>query len=222
MSELLKQRSSMNRDSLRSFDPRGRPLRELVIFDLETTGLSPSDDEIIQIAASRIVDGRIDSDDGFFSYVRPRQRIDPFITSYTGITNEDVRDAPGPLEVLEEFSLYCGDALLVAHNGHRFDIPFLRQVCRRRRCSVRDTNYIDSMHLSWRVWGRARGMSHRLDSVVSRLRVRAAGVRRHDARGDVALLSRCVVGLLKRLERAADPGKVNVYPCVLPAARAGA
>lgn len=212
----------MNRDPIRSFDPREGPLKELVVFDLETTGLSPSDDEIIQIAASRIVDGRIDSDGGFFSYVKPRHRIDSFITNYTGITDEDVRDAPGPLEVLEEFSVYCGDALLVAHNGHTFDIPFLRQVCRRRRCSVRDARYIDSMHLSWRVWGRARGMSHGLDSVVSRLRVRTAGVKRHDARGDVALLARCVVGLLERLERVADPGRVLVYPCVLPAGRADA
>jgi hypothetical protein len=49
--------------------------------------------------------------------------------------------------------------------------------------------------------------------------VATEGIRRHDARGDVALLSRCVVKLLDRLERSADEHSVNVYPCVLPAVK---
>ncbi len=202
-----------------SFDPREGPLNDLVVFDLETTGLSPADDEIIQIAALRVVGGRIRHDDAFFSYVKPRHSIDPFITRFTGISDRDVRHASGPLDVLEKFSRYCRDALLVAHNGHTFDIPFLRQVCARRHCGVRETRYIDSMHLSWRVWGRARGVSHGLDGVVSRLRVKADGARRHDARGDVALLARCVVSLLDRLALGGAERPVNVYPCVLPAMR---
>jgi DNA polymerase III epsilon subunit family exonuclease len=209
----------MSEGPIRNFDPRRGSLRNLVVFDLETTGLSPQDDEIIQIAALRIVDGEIAAGEDFFSYVKPRRRIDPFITGFTGITDRDVHEAPGPVEVLARFSRYCGDALLVAHNGHTFDVPFLRRACDRRRCSVRQVSYIDSLHLSWGVWGRARGVSHALDRVVSRLRVATEGIRRHDARGDVALLSRCVVKLLDRLERSADEHSVNVYPCVLPAVK---
>jgi len=199
------------------FDPGDRLLRDLVVFDLETTGLSAYDDEIIQIAAVRIRDGRIRAAESFATYARPRRSISAFITRYTGITNADVRDAPAPRQAVSAFSAFCGNGLLVAHNGHSFDIPFLQRVCARNGELVRDAAYIDSMHLSWQVWGRTRGMSHGLDSVIARLGVRLRGARRHDARGDVALLADCVVELLERMRRGGHRHHLNVYRCALPA-----
>lgn len=195
---------------------RPQILENLVVFDLETTGLSPQFDEIIQVAGVRVVDGRIRPEDTFFSYVRPKHAIDPFITDLTGISNRHVRNAPPPGDVLREFSEYCGNSLLVAHNGHRFDIPFLERTRSSCRLRGRKASYIDSMHLSWAVWGRPRGVSHGLDSVVARLRVRSRGQRRHDARGDVVLLAQCVVRLVSRLRESEADAGVNVYACALP------
>jgi DNA polymerase-3 subunit epsilon len=196
-------------------------LRHVVVFDLETTGLSPDSDEIIQIAAQRIVDGRIVPGEAFASHVRPAGPVPPFITRLTGITDADVRSAPRVAEVLPAFSAYCRDALLVAHNGHAFDVPFLRRACRGRTTGLRRVSYIDSMHLSWQVWGRGRGMSHGLDSVIGRLGVRTAGIRRHDARGDVHLLAECVLHLVDRAGRLDRLGAVKVHDCDLPAAVPG-
>jgi DNA polymerase III epsilon subunit family exonuclease len=193
-------------------------LRHLVVFDLETTGLSPENDEIIQIAALRIVGGRLRSADSFSSYVRPARPVSPFITNLTGITQRDVAAAPRIAEVLPGFSAFCGDALLAAHNGHTFDVPFLRRACRGRSAGLRQVPYIDSMHLSWQVWGRGRGLSHGLDSVIARLGVATAGVRRHDARGDVDLLARCVLDLVARASRLRRLASLSVYNCHLPAA----
>ncbi len=67
-----------------------------VVYDLETTGLCPDSDEFIQIAAVRLRSGCLCPAETFFSYARPRQRISAFITSYTGIGNEHVRNAPRP------------------------------------------------------------------------------------------------------------------------------
>jgi len=194
----------------------GELLADTVVFDLETTGLSPSHDEIIQVAAVRIRDGKVRSKDPFFSYVRPRRRIDPFITSLTGVTNADVQDAPGALEVVERFASFCGESLLVAHNGHTFDVPFILSACSGRGRKGREVRYLDSMHLSWLVWGRARGVSHSLDAVVSRLSVTQGAGRRHDARGDVALLAECYLRLVDMLDRAGWRQPPRIYSCRLP------
>jgi len=199
------------------FEPGATLLKSLVVFDLETTGLYPGNDEIIQIAAMRLVDGTIRPDDSYFSYVNPGRPIDSFITDYTGISDRDVAGAPGPREAVNEFSKFCGSSLLVAHNGHAFDIPFLQKVSTRNRRGLRPISYIDSMHMSWQVWGRGRGISHSLDNVVSRLRVPSGDVRRHDARGDVLLLARCVVAMLERMTRARRGYRLSVYRSHLPA-----
>lgn len=190
--------------------------QDLVVFDLETTGLSPQNSEIIQIAAARIQRGEILEKPVFFSYVKPKQKISAFITEYTGITNRDVSRAPRAVDVLTKFSVYCGEAVLIAHNGHRFDIPFLRAACKRRTRRIREVKYIDSMHLSWQVWGRARGKSHSLDNVALRLRIAQEDIRRHDARGDVELTARCIIKLFSRLRQIGDAPKLKVYTGVLP------
>lgn len=192
-------------------------LDDLVVFDLETTGLSPRGDEIIQIAAARVRGGRLVEEDGFFSYVKPSGPIPPFITSYTGVTEEDVRGAPGEWEVLSAFSEYSRDSVLVAHNGHSFDMNFLRSACEQNTQPSREVEYVDSMHLSWAVWGRRRGCSHSLDGVASRLAVGEPTARRHDARGDVEMTAQCVVQLLERLRAAEEVRPVKVYVGALPA-----
>ena len=191
-------------------------LADSVVFDLETTGLSPSDDEIIQIAAVRIRDGRVTPRDRFFSYVKPRRRIDSYITYLTGITNDHVRGAPRAFDILRQFTCFCGNSLLIGHNARAFDVPFLRSACSKRRAVLRDLQYVDSMHLSWLLWGREQGVSHSLDEVVSRLRVRRQGARRHDARGDVKLLAECVLMLTERLDRSGRGRLPKVYTIGLP------
>ncbi|MFC1526038.1 PolC-type DNA polymerase III [Candidatus Latescibacterota bacterium] len=191
-------------------------LDDLVVFDLETTGLSPSADDIIQIAATRVRGGQLVEGDGFFSYVKPSGPIPPFITSYTGVTDDDVREAPREWEVLSAFAQYSRDAVLVAHNGHSFDMNFLRSACAQNVQPSREVEYVDSMHLSWAVWGRQRGSRHGLDAVASRLQVVPPTARRHDARGDVELTAQCVVQLLDLLKGAEEVRPVKVYVGTLP------
>jgi DNA polymerase III alpha subunit (gram-positive type) len=140
-----------------------------VIFDLETTGLYPDGCEIIQIAATRFQNGQIDSGKSFFSYCRPERPIPRFISEYTGITDRDVRNAPRPIEVLEQFSTFVGDSVLMAHNGHRFDNKFLEATCGRHGSRIRPVESIDTISLSRRLFGTTRGTGHSLDRVIQRL-----------------------------------------------------
>jgi DNA polymerase III epsilon subunit family exonuclease len=171
-----------------------------VIFDLETTGLYPGSCEIIQIAATRFANGRATGGEAFFSYCRPRHPIPRFITDYTGITERDVRTAPQPIEVLAQFSAYVGEAVIMAHNGHRFDIKFLEATCLRHGVTTRKVESIDTITLSKRLFGATRGTGHSLDAVLDRLGLRASQYQRHDARGDVQALADAVARMWRRLD----------------------
>ena len=170
-----------------------------VVYDLETTGLDPEDDEFIQIAAMRFSAGCLCPAETFASFARPRKRISPFIESYTGVGNHHVQNAARPEEVLCEFAAWSGDSTLIAHNGLRFDSKFLAATCRRHGLPVREIHCIDSIHMSKMLFGKTRGTGHSLDHLVSRLRIDAHGVRRHDARGDVEILGSAVSHMWQRL-----------------------
>jgi len=170
-----------------------------VIYDLETTGLDPEQDEFIQIAAMRFSAGCLCPGESFASFARPRRRISAFIESYTGVGNDHVKDAGRPEEVLLEFAAWSGNSTLIAHNGLRFDSKFLSSTCRRHGLPMQDVHSIDSIHMSKMLFGKTRGTGHSLDHLVSRLKIDARDIRRHDARGDVAILGRAVLGMWQRL-----------------------
>lgn len=93
------------------------------IFDFETTGLSPVNDQIIEVAAIRMRNGKCVGE--FSIIINPQVDVPEFITNLTGITNEDVRNQPTLGEVLPFFLDFIGDSLLVAHNA-AFDLAFLQ------------------------------------------------------------------------------------------------
>ena len=189
--------------------------RDFVIYDLETTGLSPDEEDLIQIAAIRFQDGKPVTGESFFSYAKPRRAISSFITSYTGITNGDVRGAPSPCEVLVEFSRFVGGSTLISHNGLRFDSKFLAATCVRGGVARREVPSIDSIWLSKAVFGNQRGTRHGLDIVIERLGIRP-DVRRHDARGDVELLGLAVSHLWRHLNLPHDAAGVRRHETHLP------
>ncbi len=108
----------------------------LVVLDLETTGLSPSENEIIEIALMRVESDRIER---FSRLVDPGVPIPPFITKLTGITSADVAGKPDVYSVLEEALPYLDGAVLVIQNAP-FDMGFLRP--RARRLGVKIHNEV--------------------------------------------------------------------------------
>jgi DNA polymerase-3 subunit epsilon/ATP-dependent DNA helicase DinG len=96
---------------------------ELVALDLETTGLDPINDTIIEVGAVRTREGAIV--ETFSTLVNPGRPIPPHITHLTGIQPEDVLDQPGIDGVLPALSQFAGDAIIIGHNIS-FDLDFLR------------------------------------------------------------------------------------------------
>ena len=93
-----------------------------VALDLETTGLDPESDEIIEVGAVKF-QGE-DVLDTFRSYVNPDRSLSSFITGYTGISQRDVDGAPPFSSIASELSGFIGAAPVVGHNIP-FDLSFL-------------------------------------------------------------------------------------------------
>ena len=172
---------------------------DFVIYDLETTGLSPDLHEIIQVAAMKFRHGKLIRSESFFSYAKPTRPIPSFITSYTGISDRHVAASPRAHQVLIDFSQFVGDAKLIAHNGHRFDSKFLASTCSRHSVATKEVAAIDSITLSRRLFGTVRGTGHGLDRVLSRCCISKSGLARHDARGDVELLGLALEVMWRKL-----------------------
>ncbi|HEX3980257.1 MAG TPA: exonuclease domain-containing protein, partial [Acidimicrobiales bacterium] len=107
-----------------SFDELGTPLSQVtfVVVDVETTGGSPVTDSLTEVAAARYRGGELLGT--YQTFVRPDERIPPFITALTGISDAMVADAPRVGEMLPSFLEFIGRSVLVGHNL-RFDRSFL-------------------------------------------------------------------------------------------------
>ncbi|RDY24753.1 PolC-type DNA polymerase III [Romboutsia maritimum] len=97
-----------------------------VVFDIETTGFSNTNDKITEIGAVKIEDFKIV--DRFSELINPQKDISYKIQELTGITNDLVRDKPTIEEILPKFMEFVGDSVLVAHNAE-FDTGFISQKC---------------------------------------------------------------------------------------------
>ncbi len=96
----------------------------LVAIDLETTGLDPLKDAIIEIAAVRFSGTRVEAE--WTSLINPARAIPTLITQLTGITNDMVRNAPPIKAVIQELADFIGNSPVVGHNV-QFDLGFLRK-----------------------------------------------------------------------------------------------
>lgn len=95
-----------------------------MVFDLETTGLNPHRDHIIEIGAVKIENGQVK--DTFHSLINPGVPLPNFIKDLTGLTDEELAEASELDEILPQFLPFVGDAVLVAHNAD-FDLRFLNE-----------------------------------------------------------------------------------------------
>ncbi|MBC8061431.1 MAG: PolC-type DNA polymerase III, partial [Clostridiaceae bacterium] len=98
-----------------------------VVFDIETTGLSSSNDNIIEIGAVKIVNGIVT--EYFSEFVNPGRTIPYKIVELTSITDDMVKDAPKINEILPRFIDFAKDCILVAHNA-TFDVSFVKRFCK--------------------------------------------------------------------------------------------
>jgi ATP-dependent DNA helicase DinG len=96
----------------------------IVALDIETTGLDPQTDAVIEIGARRFDGPRVE--DEWTTLINPGRHIPEFISGLTGISDEMVRQAPHIRDVLDELAAFIGDAPILGHNI-QFDLSFFKK-----------------------------------------------------------------------------------------------
>ena len=119
-----------------------------IAFDIETTGLDPMYDEIIEIGAIKIENGK--EVEVFSTLVKPKYEIDEFISELTGITNEMVKESPSIDKVLPEFIDFIKDSIILGHNVN-FDINFIYDNLIKCDMNPITNDFIDTLRLSRRL-----------------------------------------------------------------------
>jgi DNA polymerase-3 subunit epsilon len=182
-------------DASKALDDRLLSELSFTVFDTETTGLNPSDgDQIIQIGATRIVNGKLLRQESFEQLVNPGRVIPAAGITIHGITQDMVTGKPPITEVLPAFYAFAQDTVLVAHNA-AFDMKFL-QLLEPDTGLVFNHPVLDTLLLSAVVHPNQE--SHSLEAIAERFNVTVLG--RHTALGDALVTAEVWLRLLPLLQ----------------------
>ena len=165
---------------------------EMIVFDLETTGLSNRTCKIIEIGAVKIRGGEVV--DEFDIFVDPECEISEEITNLTSITNDMVKGAPKEREAIEQFFEFAGDRLLIAHNAS-FDVGFVRVACERHNIPFNNA-YLDTVGLSKYV--NPELSKHKLNIIAEYYKL--GDFHHHRASDDAKMLAAIFFVMLERLK----------------------
>lgn len=119
---------------------------DYVCLDLETTGLNPKTDKIIEIGAVRVEDGMVTGT--FESLVNPGRPLEERIVTLTGIKDKELKTAPGITEILPELMEFMKDSVLLGHSV-LFDYSFLKKAAVNQRLTF-ERQGIDTLRIARR------------------------------------------------------------------------
>ena len=189
---------------------------EMIVFDIETTGLSFRTCKIIEIGAVRVKGGKVLDEMDIF--VDPECPIPEEITKLTSITDEMVAGAPKEAEAVRAFLDFAGDRLLIAHNAN-FDVGFIRMAAERAGLPFTNT-YLDTVGLSKYVNPELK--NHKLDTIADFYHL--GDFHHHRASDDAKMLAEIFHEMVRRLsdegvatfERMLDAMSEKTDPLKLP------
>lgn len=180
-----------------------------IIFDIETTGLSPNYDKITEIGAVKVHNGEVV--DTFETFANPKRKIPDKIVALTGITDEMVKNAPEDYEAVGKFLAFCGsDSVLVAHNAG-FDTRFIKSVCKRNDINY-DYTHIDTVAVCRSMYPDMK--NYKLDTVANYLNL--PKFNHHRAIDDAKILSDIFLILQEKMKDDYDITNVDTIDNKLP------
>lgn len=141
-----------------------------VAIDVETTGLSPFVNELIEISAIKYQG--LKKIDTYTTLVKPKLQIPYYITKITGITNDMVKDAPSIEEAMPQLISFVGNAAIVAHNAN-FDYKFIQNYSGN---SFSKNKVIDTVPIGRKLYPELP--NHKLGTIAKRIGITEDGFHR--------------------------------------------
>ncbi len=165
---------------------------EYVVFDIETTGLNPKQEEITEIGAVVLKNGEII--DEFHTYADPKKPLTAKIIELTGITDDMLVGAPSGKQAIRSFKEFINNRVLVAHNAFSFDINFIKVVGERVNEKF---NYsaLDTLPLARNLLTSIK--SHKLNNLADYYKL--GGFNHHRATDDAKILAKILINLIRDL-----------------------
>lgn len=121
-------------------------INSYVCLDIETTGLNPKTDKIIEIGAVKIINGK--ETERFESFVNPGRPLEDKIVELTGITDEKIQNAPFIDEILQDFLKFTEDFIFLGHSI-LFDFSFLKKAAVNQKLML-ERQGVDTLKLARR------------------------------------------------------------------------
>lgn len=169
-----------------------------IVFDLETTGLSPGYDEVIEFGAIKVEHGRIVDSCSFL--IQPSRPISEKIASLTKITNSDLKTTGlKPKEAFAKIRAFIGDFPLVAHNAIAFDCAFLTKQFAQYNLPPITAPIVDTLRLSWAL--NADYTHHALGAIARKQGVEYKESEAHRSEYDATVLSQVYANLLNQVQK---------------------
>ncbi|MGI6348424.1 MAG: PolC-type DNA polymerase III [Eubacteriaceae bacterium] len=162
---------------------------EIIVLDVETTGLSARVGEIIEIGAVKIKNNAITEE--FSTLVKPTTNVSARITEITSITQAMLEEAPPIAVALQEFLEFCGSCKLICSYNASFDSAFIDKALRQAE-KQEDFVYLDALHLSRRVFPELK--THKLKSVTKHLKLE--NLQAHRALSDALVTAKILLYIL--------------------------
>lgn len=175
---------------------------EFAVLDFETTGTSGKLNRAIEIGIVRVKNGEIL--DSFQSFINPGTLVPYYITSLTGITNDDVRDAPFFEDLTSQIVDFIGDSILVAHNMP-FDYSFLQNEFIRADVLLPKNETLCTLKLARKLYPELKSKS--LGNLVQHFGIRHKNV--HRALGDAMVTAKLLIKMITQLKDDQNITKLN-------------
>lgn len=176
--------------------------KAFVVFDTETTGLTPRSERMTEIGAVKLINGEVT--DVFQTFVDPEKAVPANITELTGITDKMLVGAPSEKDALQAFYDFCGDdSVLVAHNAP-FDMGFINAAARRNKME-REFTSIDTVAISRGIYKELS--NHKLNNIAKHLKL--GDFRHHRASDDARVLGEIFTNMLEKLKEEYSIDKIS-------------
>ncbi|MFS0856623.1 PolC-type DNA polymerase III [Paenibacillus taichungensis] len=162
--------------------------RTYCIFDLEGTGINPAEESVTQFGAMNYKKGE-SLDLSFTSLACASKPIPEAVAKLTGISNEDMIQAPSFAEAYQAFLEFIGDKVLVTQAGYEYDLPILKRHCDMNGLMMFSNPVLDTKAMFTYIHPEISEVIS-TDFLIRYYDLNTDGIHRHNALADCSVIAR--------------------------------